>query len=109
MFCRSVNYSINGYHRQHIVVLAEVVSVALELSSDEVVLRQSPGLLADSGKKTTSFRWPTRATHVLTNSSSTHFFSFSFFQGTWRPAKASGLLVTMTYFINTSESKECCK
>ena len=51
MFCRSVNYSINGYHRQHIVVLAEVVSVALELSSDEVVLRPSPGLLADSGKK----------------------------------------------------------
>ena len=50
MFCRSVNYSINGYHRQHVVVLAEVVSVALELSSDEVVLRPSPGLLADSGK-----------------------------------------------------------
>ena len=32
------------------MVLAEVVSVALELSSDEVVLRSSPGLLADSGK-----------------------------------------------------------
>lgn len=32
------------------MVLAEVASVALELSSDEVVLRSSPGLLADSGK-----------------------------------------------------------
>lgn len=48
-FERSIDYSINGYHQQHIVVLAEVVSVALELSSDEVVLRSSPGLLADSG------------------------------------------------------------
>lgn len=50
--CRSVNYSINGYHRQHIVVMAEVVSVALELPRDEVVLRPSPGLLADSGENT---------------------------------------------------------
>ena len=33
------------------MVLAEVVSVALELSSNEVVLRSSPGLLADSGKR----------------------------------------------------------
>lgn len=32
------------------MVLAEVVSVALELSCAEVVLRSSPGLLADSGK-----------------------------------------------------------
>lgn len=48
-FERSVNYSINGYHRQHIVVMAEVVSVALELSGNEVVLTPSPGLLADSG------------------------------------------------------------
>ena len=48
-FCRSINYSINGYHRQHIVVMAEVVSVALELSSDEVELKPSAGLLADSG------------------------------------------------------------
>ena len=29
--------------------MAEVVSVALELSSDEVVLKPSAGLLADSG------------------------------------------------------------
>lgn len=48
-FCRSINYSINGYHRQHIVVMAEVVSVALELSSGEVELKPSAGLLADSG------------------------------------------------------------
>lgn len=48
-FERSINYSINGYHRQHIVVLAEVVSVALELSGDKVLLRPCPGLLADSG------------------------------------------------------------
>lgn len=47
-----MNYSINGYHRQHIVVMAEVVSVALELPRDEVVLRPSPGLLADSGENT---------------------------------------------------------
>ncbi|PFX34680.1 Calponin-likey domain-containing protein 2 [Stylophora pistillata] len=48
-FERSINYSINGYHHQHIVVLAEVVSVALELSSDKVLLRPSSGLLVDSG------------------------------------------------------------
>ena len=50
LYFRSINYSINGYHVQHIVVLAEVVSVALELSNDEVVLSPSPGLLAESGK-----------------------------------------------------------
>ena len=31
------------------MVMAEVVSVALELSSDEVELKPSAGLLADSG------------------------------------------------------------
>lgn len=31
------------------MVLAEVVSVALGLSAEEVVLSPSPGLLADSG------------------------------------------------------------
>ena len=46
-----MSYSINDYHHQHIVVLAEVVSVALELSNEEVVLKPSAGLLAESGNK----------------------------------------------------------
>ena len=56
--CRSVRYTINGYHQQHIVVLAEVVSVALELSSEEIEVMSSASLLSDSGIHHLIFNFP---------------------------------------------------
>ena len=47
--------------------MAEVVSVALELPTDEVVLRPSPGLLADSGKKSTKILTRNRGMHTVNN------------------------------------------
>ena len=48
--CRNVNYTINGNHRQHVLVRAEVVPVALELSSEDITLKSSPGIPADGGE-----------------------------------------------------------
>lgn len=41
---------MNNYHKHHVTVLAEVVPVALELSTDELVLKPSFGLPSDAGK-----------------------------------------------------------
>ena len=49
--------------------MAEVVSVALELSTDEVVLRPSPGLLADSGKRSTKILTRKRGIYTVNNTS----------------------------------------
>ena len=50
LFHRSVTYSVNNFHKHHVTVLAEVVPVDLELSTDELVLKPSYGLPADAGK-----------------------------------------------------------
>ncbi|XP_053397416.1 cilia- and flagella-associated protein 47-like isoform X4 [Mercenaria mercenaria] len=48
-FQRSVSYTVNNYHKHHVTVLAEVVPVALQLSTDELVLKPSFGLPSDAG------------------------------------------------------------
>ncbi|XP_064167628.1 cilia- and flagella-associated protein 47-like [Anguilla rostrata] len=48
-FSRCVSYTVNRKHSGHVVVQAEVVPVALELSASEVVLCPTHGLLAQSG------------------------------------------------------------
>ena len=46
---RSVTYSVNNFHKDHVTVLAEVVPVDIELSTEELVLKPSFGLPADAG------------------------------------------------------------
>ncbi|XP_048577373.1 cilia- and flagella-associated protein 47-like isoform X2 [Nematostella vectensis] len=48
-FERSVNYTINGRHHQHIVVLAQVVTVDLELSAESLTVKPCPCMLSESG------------------------------------------------------------
>lgn len=48
--CRSVSYTVNGFYKHHVTVVAEVVAVALELSTEELVLHPSYGMPAEAGK-----------------------------------------------------------
>ncbi|XP_074521086.1 cilia- and flagella-associated protein 47-like [Halichoeres trimaculatus] len=48
-FCRPVSYSVNQKHPGQIQVQAQVVPVALELSTTLLVLHPTPNLLAQSG------------------------------------------------------------
>ncbi|PVD28193.1 hypothetical protein C0Q70_10779 [Pomacea canaliculata] len=48
-FQRSVTYTINGFHKNHVTVMAEVVCVGLELSTENLVLMPTLGLPADAG------------------------------------------------------------
>lgn len=48
--CRSVSYTVNGFYKHHVTVVAEVVAVALELSTEELVLYPSYGMPAEAGK-----------------------------------------------------------
>ncbi|KAJ8400757.1 hypothetical protein AAFF_G00391110 [Aldrovandia affinis] len=48
-FSRSVSYTLNGRHSGRVLVQARVVSVALELSADELVLSPVHSLLSQSG------------------------------------------------------------
>lgn len=49
LFYRSVTYTINGFHKNHVTVMAEVVCVGLELSTENLVLMPTLGLPADAG------------------------------------------------------------
>ncbi|KAK3096977.1 hypothetical protein FSP39_005325 [Pinctada imbricata] len=48
-FQRSVSYSVNGHYKHHVTVVADVVPVALELSTEQLVLHPSFGLPAEAG------------------------------------------------------------
>uniref|UniRef100_H2YRU5 HYDIN/VesB/CFA65-like Ig-like domain-containing protein n=1 Tax=Ciona savignyi TaxID=51511 RepID=H2YRU5_CIOSA len=48
-FQRSISYTVNSQHESHVLVLADVVPVALELSSEYLELSSEPGLPADAG------------------------------------------------------------
>ncbi|XP_013416633.1 cilia- and flagella-associated protein 47 isoform X1 [Lingula anatina] len=48
-FQRSVDYTINGFYKNHVIVLADVVPVALHLSTNELLLTPSQGLPAEAG------------------------------------------------------------
>ena len=47
---RNVKYTINGHHRDHITVYADVVPVALELSTEVLELTPTPGMPAEAGR-----------------------------------------------------------
>ncbi|XP_035825915.1 cilia- and flagella-associated protein 47 [Aplysia californica] len=48
-FQRSVMYTINGFYKHHVTVLAEVVPVAVELSTTRLVLKPAPGMPVEAG------------------------------------------------------------
>ncbi|XP_043556662.1 cilia- and flagella-associated protein 47-like [Chiloscyllium plagiosum] len=52
-FQKSIDYKINNHHVGRILILANVVCVALELSTNEVVLTPNYGFLAETGFRTT--------------------------------------------------------
>ncbi|KAH9504693.1 Cilia- and flagella-associated protein 47 [Bulinus truncatus] len=48
-FQRSVLYTVNGFFKHHVTVLAEVVPIALELSANKIVLKPQYGLPTEAG------------------------------------------------------------
>lgn len=48
-FQRSIDYTINGFYKNHLTVFAEVVPVALEMSTDDLQVEPQVGLPADAG------------------------------------------------------------
>ncbi|XP_055954756.1 cilia and flagella-associated protein 47 [Patella vulgata] len=48
-FQRSVLYTVNGFYQDHVTVLAEVVPVSIELSTQNLVLKPTIGSPADAG------------------------------------------------------------
>ncbi|XP_070190234.1 cilia and flagella-associated protein 47-like isoform X3 [Littorina saxatilis] len=46
---RSVTYTINKFYKNHVTVTAEVVNVGLEMSTDNLILKPTPGLPAEAG------------------------------------------------------------
>ncbi|XP_048459067.1 cilia and flagella-associated protein 47-like [Rhincodon typus] len=53
VFQKSIDYKINNHHIGRVLILANVVCVALELSSNELVLTPNYGFLAETGFRTT--------------------------------------------------------
>ncbi|NXG41302.1 CFA47 protein, partial [Psilopogon haemacephalus] len=53
MFKRSFTYTINDQHLGHVLVVAKVVPVQLELSARELILNPVPGYLAETEFRTT--------------------------------------------------------
>ncbi|XP_030044910.1 cilia- and flagella-associated protein 47-like, partial [Microcaecilia unicolor] len=52
-FKKSINYTVNTRHTGHVMVTSTVVPVALDLSTEELILKPIPGLLIESGFRTT--------------------------------------------------------
>ncbi|XP_070567350.1 cilia- and flagella-associated protein 47-like [Ptychodera flava] len=48
-FQRNVTYTVNACHQDHVIVFAEVVPVALQLSSNLLTLKPTPGMPAEAG------------------------------------------------------------
>lgn len=48
-FDRSINYTLNKHHKSHILVYANVVNVALELSETELELTPTHGTPVEAG------------------------------------------------------------
>ena len=55
MYNRSLDYTINGYYKNHVTVFAEVVPVSLELSTDHLIVEPQVGLPADAGQNCLPF------------------------------------------------------
>ena len=57
-YYRSLDYTVNGYYKNHVTVFAEVVPVSLELSTDHLIVEPQVGLPADAGQNTLCiFSW----------------------------------------------------
>ncbi|KAJ1117902.1 hypothetical protein NDU88_006098 [Pleurodeles waltl] len=52
-FKKSMSYSINQKHTGHVLIIAKAVHVALEMSTNDLILYPSSSLLAESGFRTT--------------------------------------------------------
>ena len=50
-----MSYTVNGFYKHHVTVVAEVVAVSLELSTEELVLFPSYGMPAEAGQNQLSF------------------------------------------------------
>ncbi|XP_048239518.1 cilia and flagella-associated protein 47-like isoform X3 [Haliotis rufescens] len=48
-FQRSVMYTVNGFYKHHVTVVADVGPVTLQLSTEDLLLKPTPGLPADAG------------------------------------------------------------
>ncbi|XP_022089961.1 cilia- and flagella-associated protein 47-like isoform X2 [Acanthaster planci] len=48
-FQRNVTYTVNKANKEHVIVYADVVAVALELSTERLELRPTPGMPAEAG------------------------------------------------------------
>ncbi len=46
---RSVMYTVNGFYKHHVTVVADVGPVTLQLSTEDLLLKPTPGLPADAG------------------------------------------------------------
>lgn len=75
LFSRSVSYSVNQRHPGQILVQAQVVPLALDLSTTLLVLRPIPTLLAQSGYRSS----------VTLRNQRNHAAEF-----TWRPVVSEG-------------------
>ncbi|NXJ63911.1 CFA47 protein, partial [Rostratula benghalensis] len=60
MFKKSFTYTINNQHLGHVLVVAKTVSVELELSERELILKPVPGYLAETEFRTTVRVYNTR-------------------------------------------------
>ncbi|NXN27699.1 CFA47 protein, partial [Nycticryphes semicollaris] len=60
MFKKSFTYTINNQHLGHVLVVAKTVSVELELSARELILKPVPGYLAETEFRTTVRVYNTR-------------------------------------------------
>ena len=47
--CRSLDYTINSFYRNHITVFSEVVAVHLELDTQHLIVEPQLGQPADAG------------------------------------------------------------
>ena len=45
-----MTYTVNKINKEHVIVYADVVTVALELSSERLELHPAPGLPAEAGR-----------------------------------------------------------
>lgn len=51
MFYRSINYSINGFYKNHLTVMADVVPPTLAMHTDLLEVTGTAGLPADAGMR----------------------------------------------------------
>ena len=93
LYSRPVSYTVNQQHPGQILVQAQVVPLALELSTNLLVLRSAPPLLAQSGYRSS----------VTLRNHGNHAAEF-----TWRPiVRENGVLFSIRPATGTTSSTLC--